>query len=234
MSKLNIPVFSVPDAPLTDSTQAYLPIAAIEEDLVLFKDGGAALVLESTSLNFGLLSDREKESVIAAYAALINSLSFSIQIVIRTQRKDVTNYIKYLDQKGLEVKGEKMQKLFVAYRNFVIETTRKRNVLGKRFFIVVPFSPFEMGVGSSFKAIGSTRSKQLPFTKDYLLKKAKIALLPKKDHVVRQAARLGLRAKQLDVEQLTQLYYDVYNPKIETVKESEEAKQGSEKNEKQS
>lgn len=222
-----IPIYSVPDEPLKSSTQAHLPIADIVDDIVLFKDGGAAVAMESTSLNFGLLSDREKESVIAAYAALINSLAYSVQIVIRTQRKDVTNYIKYLDGKYKDVKGEKMKKLFASYRSFVIETTRKRNVLGKRFFLVIPFSPYELGAGASMKTFGK-KVTTLPFTKEYVLKKAKTALLPKKDHMTRQAARLGLRVKQLDVEQLTQLFYDVYNPKAETVKESEEAKQASE------
>lgn len=218
----NIPLFSIPDEPIRDSTQAHLPIAEITEDLVLFKDGGAALVLESTSLNFGLLSDTEKEAVIAAYASLINSLSFSIQIVIRTQRKDISNYLDYLDEKASQVKGEKMQRLFVSYRKFVMETTRKRNVLGKRFFIIIPFSPFEMGAGSSMKVFTKRKKGPLPFTKKHVLKKAKVALLPKKDHIVRQAARLGLRLRQLDVEQITHLYYDVYNPKADAVKESKE------------
>ena len=43
--------------------------------------------MESTSLNFSLLSEKEQEAVIAAYAALLNSLSFSVQIVVRTIRK---------------------------------------------------------------------------------------------------------------------------------------------------
>jgi len=50
--KLNIPkipLLSIPDTPLTASSQNHLPISDICEDVVLFKDGGAALVMESTS-----------------------------------------------------------------------------------------------------------------------------------------------------------------------------------------
>lgn len=223
-AKFNIPIFSIPDKPITSSTQDHLPIADIVEDLVLFKDGGACMVLESTSLNFGLLSEREKESVIAAYAALINSLSFSVQISIRTQRKDISNYLNYLDQQLENVKGQKLQELFHSYRQFVIDTTQRRNVLGKRFFLVIPFSPLELGVGTSMKSFADvkSKSKSLPFTKEYVIKKALVALTPKKDHLTRQASRLGLRLTQLDVEQLTHLYYDVYNPKKEAVKEKKE------------
>ncbi|MBU1140158.1 MAG: hypothetical protein KKA76_14355, partial [Proteobacteria bacterium] len=73
-------------------------IADIVDDILLYKDGGAALVMESSSLNFSLLSDKEQTSVVYSYAALLNSLSFSIQILIRSQRKDISRYIKYLDE----------------------------------------------------------------------------------------------------------------------------------------
>src|SRR3989304_10049309 len=101
MQKIPIPktpIFNTPDTPLVGTTQGHLPLADVIDGIVMYKDGGAAVILESTSLNFGLLSEREQEAVVAAYAALINSLSFSIQVVIRTQRKDITHYINYIDE----------------------------------------------------------------------------------------------------------------------------------------
>jgi len=214
-------LFSTKDHPLIGTSQDHLPIVDIVDGIVIFKDGGAAMILESTSLNFGLLSEREQEAVIAAYAAFINSLSFAAQIVIRTQKKDITRYMGYLAKKAEEIKSPKLRNLFDSYRYFVLETTRKRNVLGKRFFIVVPFSPFELGTKSTMSTFAQRRAT-LPFTKDYVLKKAKVALGPKKDHVTRQAARLGLRLRQLNVVELTKLFYDIYNPNVETVRPSEE------------
>lgn len=214
-------IFSTKDQPLIGTAQDHLPIVDIIDGIVLFKDGGACMVLESTSLNFGLLSEREQEAVIASYAAFINSLSFAAQIVIRTQKKDITRYMQYLAKKAEEIKSPKLKSLFHSYQQFVIETTKKRNVLGKRFFIVCPFSPFELGTKSTMTSFVQRR-QTLPFTKDYVLKKAKVALAPKKDHMVRQAARLGLRLRQLNVVELTKLFYDIYNPNVETVRPSEE------------
>lgn len=225
MQKIPIPktpIFNTPDVPLVGTTQGHLPLADIIDGIVLYKDGGAAVVMESTSLNFGLLSEREQEAVVAAYAALINSLSFSIQVVIRTQRKDITQYIQYIDEAATRIQNSKLGSLMLSYRNFVLETTKKRNVLGKRFFLVIPFSPLELGVAQSFKLL-TTRAGPLPYTKDYVLKKAKVALLPKRDHLMRQGARLGLRLRQLDTAQVTELFYNVYNPPKDTVKENKEA-----------
>src|SRR3989344_4345072 len=123
MPKLPIPktpIFNTPDAPLVTTTQAHLPIADIIEDIVLYKDGGAAVVMESTSLNFGLLSDKEQVAVIAAYAALLNSLSFAVQIVVRTQRKDITSYLKYLDESAQNIKNPKLASLMGKYREFIV------------------------------------------------------------------------------------------------------------------
>src|SRR3989337_4010447 len=113
---IKIPYLSLPDKPITSTTQKHLPVADITNDITIYKDGGAALVMESTSLNFGLLSEKEQAAVIAAYAALINSLSFSIQIMVRTQRKDISSYITYLDQQAQKLTHPLLKKLMGDYR----------------------------------------------------------------------------------------------------------------------
>jgi len=211
---LKIPYLTIPDTALNSTTQDHLPIADICDDIVLYKNGGAALVMESTSLNFGLLSDKEQQAVIAAYAALINSLSFSIQIVVRSQRKDITSYLKYLDESAKKIANPKLLGLMKGYRSFILESIKKKNVLGKKFYIVIPFSQLELGVAKSFQSV-TKRKGPLPFPKSYVIKKAKIILYPKRDHLIRQAGRLGLKLRQLSDNELTELLYNVYNPENE-------------------
>lgn len=213
-----IPILNIPDAPIISTTQGLLPIADIVDDIVIFKDGGSAIVLESTSLNFGLLSDQEQEAVIASYAGLINSLSFSIQIVVRTLKKDITNYLVYIDEQAKLIKNPKLAALMGSYKTFITETIKKKNVLGKRFFIVISFSSLEMGVAKSFRA-STTRSGPVPFSQEYALKKAKIALYPRRDHIIKQANRLGLKLKHLNKNELIELYYEIFNPNPPNVKD---------------
>jgi hypothetical protein len=210
-----IPFLNLPDLPLVSTTQDELPIADIDSDLVLFKDGGAAIVMETTSLNFGLLSEKEQEAVVYAYAALLNSLSFSIQILVRSQRKDISNYLTYLADAASKITNPKLQTVMASYRTFISEIVKKKNVLGKRFFIVVPFSPLELGAKQSFSAV--TKRGPLPFPKSYILKKAQIALNPKRDHLMRQAGRLSIKLTQLTSNQLIELFYDFYNPKAPAI-----------------
>ncbi|MEK7100320.1 MAG: hypothetical protein AAB872_00750 [Patescibacteria group bacterium] len=211
-----IPYFGTPDVPLTGTAQDHLPIADIVDDIVLYKDGGAALVMETSSLNFGLLSEKEQGAVVAAYAALINSLSFSIQIMIRTQRKDISAYIKYFDEASSKITNPKLAAITTDYRHYITESIKKKTVLGKRFFIVIPFNQLELGVTKS--AMTLLKKGPLPFPKEYVIKKAKVTLFPKRDHLIRQAGRLGLKLKPLNTQELIDLYYSINNPEPPAVK----------------
>jgi hypothetical protein len=108
-------------------------------------------------------------------------------------------------------KNKLLQTQMMKYRRFVEETVRKNNVLDKTFYIIVPFSILELGAA---KAAGSIFRKRtgLPFPKEYVFEQAKINLFPKRDHIVRQFGRLGLKIRELQTQEAIQLFYDIYNP----------------------
>jgi len=213
--------FKVPDTPILASSQDLLPIADIDGDLVLYKDGGAALVLESSSLNFGLLSEKEQHAVIAAYAALLNSLSFPIQILVRSQRKDISHYMEYLAQAARQNMDPKLAKIMEGYKLFIVDAVKKKNVLGKKFYLIIPFSPLELGLAKSISSLAKS-SGPLPFAKSYVVKKAKDILYPRRDHLIRQGGRLGLKLRQITTKELVELYYNIFNPPPPATKKREE------------
>lgn len=206
-----LPFLSVPDAPITAASQEHLPIADIADDIVLFKDGGAAVIMESSSLNFALLSEKEQAAVIAAYAALLNSLSFSLQVFVRTQKKDISAYLNHLDEAAKKITNPKLYRLMLSYRKFIIEAIKKKNVLGKKFYILLPFSPLELGLAKSVGSILKGK-KPLPFPENYVIKKAKVVLYPRRDHLIRQMSRLSIKLRQLTTAEIISLFHDIYNP----------------------
>lgn len=215
IKKISIPPFNIPDKPLKGRTQDLIPVLDIIDDVIIYKDGGAAIILESTSLNFGLLSEQEQEAVVASFAALINSLSFSTQILVKTEKKDISNYLNYLKTAMPQNANEKFSKLQQSYVKFISETIKKRKVLGKRFFIIIPFSPIELGLSKSSPL---KKQKTIPFAKDYVIKKAKTTLYPRRDHLIKQSARLGLKLTVLEEDDIVKLLYKIYNPDPETIK----------------
>src|SRR4030043_1249499 len=139
---MKIPFLSTPDKPLYSSTQDRLPIADIIHDIVLFKDGGAALIIESTSLNFGLLNEIEQDAVIASYAGLLNSFNFPVQIVVRSQKKDISIYMDFLNTAAQRNKNPKLKSIIDDYKKFIQDAIKKKNVLSKKFYIVILFTPY--------------------------------------------------------------------------------------------
>lgn len=194
--------------PIKGSTQQFVEIEDIKDDIVLLRDGSACLIIETTAVNFGLLSETEQDATIFAYAALLNSLSFPIQIIIRSKKMDISSYLSSLDEKIASQKNEALRTQMQLYRSFVESTIKDNNVLDKKFYIVVPFSKLELGVGGALPSV----KKGLPFDKKYIIDKAKNALYPKRDHIIRQLARLSLKAISLSTPMLASLFYEIFNP----------------------
>lgn len=196
--------------PIRASTQEHLDIEDIRDDLVILKDGSCVLVLTTTAINYGLLSEKEQEATIYAYAALLNSLTFPIQIVMRSQKKDVSGYVKLLDQAEAKETKKEVKEQIQKYKKFVKDTVAKNEVLDKEFYLAIPMSALELGAPQALASV-FRRKRGLPFPKDYILEKAKINLYPKRDHLLRQLNRLGLKGRQLTTQELIQLFFEIYN-----------------------
>lgn len=196
---------------LKASTQEHLDIYTIKNHLVFLKDGSVSLVLKTTSLNFNLLSEEEQDATIYAYAGLLNSLSFPIQIVIRSQRKNISDYLDLVDSRIQSTSAQKVKEQLLRYRQFVKSLVKENRVLEKHFYIIVSFTALELGVTSStFNPFAKTPQKP-PFELEYIEEKASMALYPRRDHIIRQFARLGLKAQQLTTPELVNLFYSIYN-----------------------
>lgn len=196
--------------PIRSSTQLFTEIENVSHDIVMFVDGSCAMVITTTAVNFGLLSEKEQEAIIYAYAGLLNSLSFPVQILIRSQHKDITSYLKLLEEQERRQKNPKLVKSISDYRAFVAATVKEKEVLDKKFYVIIPFSSLELG--PSTKVLFGSKKKGLPYDKAYIYDKALTVLTPKRDHILRLLNRLGLRGKQLSSEQLVRLFFSIYNP----------------------
>lgn len=192
------------------STQEHLDVYDISDDLIVLKDGGCSLILQVTAINFGLLSELEQDAIIYAYAGLLNSLTYPIQIIIRSIIKDVSNYITLVKKQEIGQKNPLLKEQLTQYRQFVESLVKENKVLDKKFYIAIPFSTIELGIAAN---IGKSYQKtgKLPYPKEQILERAKMNLFPKRDHLIRQFARIGLQSKQLVSQELLELLHGLYN-----------------------
>jgi hypothetical protein len=192
------------------TTQDHLDIADIRNDVVVLKNGKVSLVIETTSLNFELLADREQDVRIITFAGLLNSLHFPIQIVIRTQQKDVSKYKEVLETYKQRSGTEAVKQQIDIYQEFVSALTYNSVILDKRFYAIIPTV-----LASSVQTGGLRQIFGKPaevFNVDKNIEKAMLELSPKRDHMIKQFSNMGLAARQLNNDELIKLYYSIYEP----------------------
>ena len=199
----------------TASTQDHLSIKNIVDDLVITTSGSVALVIQTNAINFDLLAEYEQDSKIYAFAGLLNSLNFHIQILIRTRRVDISNYVDYLKGQKKESMSPGLKNMLNIYTHFVQNLIVQNNVLDKSFYVVIPYNPAAAIPGSGIfqgKKTKDEQEAQLALKEEQLLEKAKIFLYPKRDHVIKQLGRMGLNGHQLTNQELITEFYTTYNP----------------------
>ncbi len=195
-------------APIRSTTQQFLEIEDINNNVVLLQDGSCAVIIETTAVNFGLLSEKEQEALIFAYSGLLNSLTFPVQLYLRSKHKDISGYLKKLAEAEAKQTNPILAKRIADYRKFVETTVKEKNVLDKKFYIIIPFSSIELGVTNMSAFV---KKKGLPYPKEYIFQRALTVLTPKRDHLLRQLSRLGLKGTQLTTQKLIEMFYDIYN-----------------------
>ena len=207
------------DKAIKATTQEHLDIYTIKEHFVILKDGSTALVLQISAINFGLLSEEEQDALIFSYASLLNSLSFPIQIIVRSVKKDITSYLELLDDRLEKTSSQKLKEQIVKYRSFIRSLVKKNKVLEKKFYVVIPYSYLGVNqVSSNLNPLAKPPQKP-PQDVDFLVAKSKQELYPRRDHLIRQFARLGLQCRQLTTQELVTLFYKTYNPSTEGIEQ---------------
>ncbi len=208
-----------PGATTQSTTQSSLLISEIRDSMVIMSDGSFRTVVACKSINFDLMSSREREGVEFSYQNFLNALYFPIQIFIRSQRVDIGPYIDRLATIRRSQDNMLLNVLMDDYINFIDVLSQEANIMDKSFFVVIPYFPagdltnvVEQGKGffgkilSPKKAVVATKIDKASY------EKAKDEIKNRVDSVTSGLFQLGVKSVQLNTKELGELYYNVYNP----------------------
>ena len=204
------------DNPL--STQSTLLISELRDGLVIMKDGSFRAVIACQSINFDLMSESEREGVEYAYQNFLNSLSFTTQILIRSQRVDIGPYIERLTEIRKNNDNMLLGVLMDDYINFIDVLSQEANIMDKSFFIVIPYyvSAEAEKILTQTKNIFTsfTKSKQTEVTKiDRATYDAAIKEINNRvETVISGLFQIGIHSVRLNTRELGALYYNFNNP----------------------
>ncbi len=200
-----------------NSTQNSLKLSEVRDNMVIMADGTFRAVVACKSINFDLMSDREREGIEFSYQNFLNSLNFPIQILVRSQRVDIAPYIdKLLDIRRTE-DNMLLGVLMDDYINFIDVLSQEANIMDKSFFIAIPYFP--MGDASNFIEQGKGFFGKLFARPNVVTKidnntyaKAKDEIKNRVDSVMAGLFQIGVQSVQLNTKELGELYYSFYNP----------------------
>jgi hypothetical protein len=195
------------------STLKYVEIKTIKDGVVVLKNRSLRAVLLVSSVNFDLKSSDEQVAIIGAYQNFLNSLDFTVQIVISSRKLNITPYTDLLTEKENEQRNELLKIQIIEYKEFIKNLTELTNIMSKIFFLVIPFSPVE----DKNSGILGKISKALTPTQNIMENKEvfetyKNQLWQRVDHVAAALGGTGLHFTTLNTDELIELYYGVYNP----------------------
>jgi hypothetical protein len=201
---------------ITYTTQDHLDILEIKDNLVVLKNGIICAVLQTTAVNFDLLSEIEQDAIIAAFSMLLNSITFPVQVVLRSKKLDITKYVEKIQRMEAKITDPLMRHQAEAYRKFVQEVIKTNEVLDKKFYVIVPSGATinldQSGAFDWVSKLFGLQNKRTFVNVDKSLNDAKIQLSPKVDHVIKEFGRIGVKSRQLSTQELVELYFDIYNP----------------------
>ncbi|MDO8231829.1 MAG: hypothetical protein Q7T37_01325 [bacterium] len=192
-------------------TQQFVPVKEIRNGVIILKDGGYRGILMCSSINFGLKSADEQHAITLGFQNFLNTLDFSIQILVNSRKMDLRPYISLLETKAADQRTELMRIQLREYIEFVRSFADQANIMTKSFYVIVPYAPHV----SATKAVGFLQKKnvaaekaaaQTSFEQDRAQLEQRLSL------VAGGLAGTGVRAVPLGTEEVIELLYRSFNP----------------------
>jgi len=200
----------------TKSTQLFLDIAEIKDNIVVLKNGGLRAVLQTNSINFNLKSEQEQNSIIFSYQSFLNSVDFPIQIVVQSRKLDVDKYIETVQEISGTLKNPLLKEQSNEYCSYIEKLVEYADIMEKKFYVIVPYDPYRSRDIGTFKrfmnfisvgdSIDNIKRRHREF--DDMNKK----LTDRVNSVLTGLENCNLRVAQLNTANLIELFYQIYNP----------------------
>ena len=212
----NAPVSPNTDVPT--STQATLLISELRDNVVIMKDGSFRAVVACKSINFDLMSDVEREGVEVLYQDFLNSLKFTTQILVRSQRVDIGPYLEKLSDIRRNNDNMLLGVLMDDYINFIDILSQEANIMDKSFFVVIPYytsldaEKVLQQTKNFFKSFSKAKGAEVTRIDRVTYDKALTELSNRVETVMSGLFMIGIQSVRLSTRELAELYYNFNNP----------------------
>lgn len=198
----------------TAPSQQFVEIKKIEDGVVYLKKGGIRKVVIVSGVNFDLKSEAEKNLILNSFQNFLNTVDFSVQFFVHSRKVNVDTYLERMKTRREEEVNELLKIQIDEYINFIKTFIEQNKIISKTFFVIVPYEAGD-AMDQAKKGVLSFFGKKQTQTEDTPNAQAAIEQLNHRvDQVISGLQQIGLRAVPLEDEELTELFYNLYNPQL--------------------
>ncbi len=123
------------------SVQAWIPIDYfLENGIIKLKNNIYLKIIKIYPINYNLKSELEKNSILNSYKAFLKTINFDIQIIIQSNKEDLTkhiNKIKKQNEKEKSLNNYNIVNLSHNYISFINKKNQEKNSSSKNFYILI-------------------------------------------------------------------------------------------------
>lgn len=193
-------------------TQNFLRTKEIKQDTMIMDDGTLRAILAVSSTNFDLKSQSEQDALIFAYQRFLNSLDFSIQILMQSRRMDIANYTEKIKDIMEKQTNELLRMQTAEYIEFVNRLVETGNIMNKNFYCIISYNEsIGSDSGGFFSSLFSRSKAKAIAQREANFEHHKAMLEERVTSVSSNLNGMGLRAVKLTTEQIIELIYNSYN-----------------------
>ncbi|MDD2696821.1 MAG: hypothetical protein PHE52_01540 [Candidatus Pacebacteria bacterium] len=192
------------------STQQFLEIDQIREGMVILRNKSLRGVIMVSSQNFALKSDEEQQATIYQFQNFLNSLDFSLEVVVQSRRLNITGYLEKLKEMERAQENELLKIQTAEYQKFIQDLIVGGSIMSKNFFVVIPFTLIEIPGMQATKGLFKQQQNMEP-TEDQF-QRAKAQLWQRMEFVAMGLRRCGLQCVPLNTPELIELFWSLYHP----------------------
>ncbi len=192
-------------------TQSFVPVEEVRNGVIILKEDGYRGILMCSSVNFSLKSEDEQRGIIGGFQTFLNTLDFSVEIVVHSRKMDIRPYLALLETRADVQQNEMMRLQVREYIGFIRNFMESSSIMTKLFYVVVPYTP----------AFANELTNSLPFMKKPAASERGQGVDHFEEHRVQLEQRMalvtstlgnaGVRAVPLGTEELIELLYRSFN-----------------------
>jgi len=193
------------------STQDFVPIRDVRNNVVILKNGQLCTVLIASSINFALKSLDEQQAILQQFQSFLNTIDFSLQFYTQSRRLDIEPYLQKLAGRESGQDNDLMRIQLREYIQFIRTFVSEVDVMTKNFFVVIPYTPIGVDLKKNISSMFTTKKSQAKVDEDRI--QENLMQLQQRVSLVEQGLnRVGVRTIALKNEELVELYYHIFNP----------------------